>query len=176
MSIEDKKVIEYFDWNYFWLPEKSKKQIEINEKAVFFEKKYPNIIQNIINVFSENFSDWKIADFNSFINESRSAIFEVNINDTLFFINLSIFNCFLVKEIKGEPGNYDYYFINEGENENIDNIYNAVIKKLYNNDFRWLPRDILNLEIKEFNLGTHELMKKDVVNVPIYFSELLASR
>jgi len=176
MTKKEKIVIEFFDWNYFWIPEKSNKQIGINKKSSFFEERYPNIIQNIMDVFNENFDNWTITDYTSFINEDRCVMFEINTRDSLFFIYLSIFNYFMVREIKGGLGNYTYHLIDTGENEKIDKIYKLIIKKLYNYDFTWLPKETLNFEIKEFNLGAHEVMKKDGVNSPIDFSRLLTSR
>lgn len=176
MTIKDKEVIEYFDWNYFWLPEKSNKQINLDKKSDLFQKKYPNVVNEVIELFNDHFVDWEISNTTTFIKEDRGVMFEVNINGVFFFIALSIFNYFIVREIKGKPSEYFYHFIDKNENEKINAIYDFVIKELYSNDFTWETRETLNSEIKDLNLGCHKLMKESGVNSPIYFSKLLFRR
>ncbi|MNL21198.1 hypothetical protein D3C87_1424760 [compost metagenome] len=171
-----KKVIgEYFDWDFFWRPFKSSKQIRLDEHGERFLANHPDLFKKVITDFRSNFPQSEILGFSPFPVEDRCLSFEIKSNtEGTFVICISIFKYFLVwKFYDGEPYTPENY-IETGESELIDRIYQLVIKPHV--EVEWLNRAEAFMEVKELNYASASGPFKDEeedFETPIFLANLL---
>jgi hypothetical protein len=172
MNRFEKIIDEYFDWDFFWMPQSSKTD-KVEQKGRDFLANYPDLSKKIIVDLKSNFPDIKFSIFSPFPVEDRCICFEVNSSDQgIFVICISVFEYFLVwKLYDGDPYTADTY-IESGASKLIDNIYQIAIKPNINAE--WLSKDEAFLEVRKLNYaeGPYKEEEEDF-DTPIYLANLL---
>lgn len=137
-----------------------------------FEISHPYLAERIISAFKTEFPEGHISIFSFFLEEQRSFGFEITIDGNQpVMIIISIFNCFLVRDLA--PGSNRHY-IDQGEEEFIDSIYERIIRPHAGN-IPWITRKQLTTEIPKFNLGYGQDGFDKESNQPRYVAELLTA-
>lgn len=166
---------EYFDWDFFWRPAISSKQSQLDEYGERFLAYHPDLYQKVMTDFRSKFPQAEILGFSPFPVEDRCLSFEIKSNaEGNFVICISIFNYFLVwKLYDGVPYTPESY-IETGDSELIDKVYQLVIKP--NVEVEWLHTDEAFMEVKKLNyassLGPFKDEEEDF-DTPIFLANLL---
>lgn len=174
MSIDFKKMKEvkniidnYFDWDFFW-SEHSNKRILVEQRAEVFLKDYPDLLNRIMENFKENFTDWSISHTNYFIPKDRCLFFTISnqSGNESYLFGVSIFEFFFIVDKNREKLSNScdtINFIDEGNSPICDLVHDIALKG-YSKKFKWLPADVLNLEISNLSLyDLGEIMIKRIV-------------
>ncbi|SEL78044.1 hypothetical protein [Parapedobacter koreensis] len=151
---ELKKIVnDYFDRDYIYEMDSAKRSL-ILQQIADFQTSYPNFSATFKECFSLHFLDWELIDWSQFYLGERCLRFLVTKgqSDERYVFLISIFGFFAVYRMSltkiGDRYVYgDLIFINNGENEFCDNVYETCMPQ----KFPWLDSQTLNTVIEELS-------------------------
>lgn len=173
----DSIIDKYFDWDFFWKRDSSKKQAGINEVVSRFKQVNEGIESIIISNAKTFFPQWKTENHTYFLEQDRCYTFEMtnkeNELDTYVFY-LSIFGFFAIKrQIKKiEDGRIVFIetneYINKGSSAICDSIYDGCLQEK-KSTFIWLDNKKLSQRINKLSL----IVPEDDIDMPITAAKVL---
>ncbi|SEK42012.1 hypothetical protein [Parapedobacter koreensis] len=146
---------EYFDRDYIYAEQSPKREL-ILQKIEDFLAQNPDFPSTFIACFHQQYPNWKTSDWSQFYASDLHRCFRILVereqSDERYVFLISIFGFFAVYRMSltkiGDRYVYgDLIFINNGENEFCDNVYETCMPQ----KFPWLDSQTLNTVIEELS-------------------------